>query len=342
MDLLGVTVPVKENKHHSRNFNCFFTTFSTSSYGPLRNLIPENCGRSVMTRSATLQKADSEPPRAEDDLDLRHQQEVDDYFTAESQYWRDLYTSERGVVGEIIRDRHVRALSLIDALALPPGSRALEVGCGAGFLSIELANRGLKVSAVDSSEAMVDRARRHAADAGKTEISVNVGDIHNLSFEDRSFDLVVAIGVIPWIDGPQEAIQEVARVTKPGGYVLFTNANRLELRNLLDPWRYPVLRPLKLGLKRALEGARIRPVSPSMTFHRTDQIDEMLQAARLQKIQGMTLGFGPFSLFGRPIVPQSLGIRMHRRMQEWADRGMPVFRSTGMSYLVLARMPISE
>jgi len=70
-----------------------------------------------------------------------------------------------------------------------------------------------------------------------------------LAFPDGIFDLVVAIGVIPWVDHPVRAIQEVARVTRPGGYLLMSSANRLGLSSQLDPMANPEL----------TEGARRKP-----------------------------------------------------------------------------------
>lgn len=270
--------------------------------------------------------------------DTSHQSHVNSYFDAESSYWKRLYTHEKGVVGEIIRDRHDAALRLIDRLALPAGSQLLEVGCGAGYMAIEMDRRGHQVHATDASEMMVRRARRNAEQCGaSTRLAIDRGDVHNLNFAEASLDLVIAIGVIPWIDDPEAAINEAARVTKPGGYALFTSANRMELRNLLDPWRYPFLRPLKLRLKDAIEGAGIRRATPAMTFHSIDSVDTALTKADLQKITGLTVGFGPFSLFGRPLLPNSIAIQLHRRLQPLADRGILPFRATGMSYLVLAR-----
>jgi len=51
----------------------------------------------------------------------------------------------------------------------------------------------------------------------------------------------------------------------------------------------------------------------------------------------MTLGFGPFTVFGREALAGALGGRLSRRMQDWANRDVPVIRSIGAQYLVVAR-----
>ena len=273
------------------------------------------------------------------------QQQVNAYFQSMSSFWKDIYASS-GVYAEIHRDRHAAVLDWVDSLALAPGSQALEIGCGAGFMAVALAQRGFRVHAIDSVEAMVEQARRHAAESGTTGLlSLDVGDVYALAFEDGSFDLVIAVGVIPWLDRPALAIQEMARVTRPGRHVIFTADNRARLNNLLDPWLNPALPPLKRRVKDALERIGLRHQSLNnleATFHSRRFIDATLTRAGLAKTRDITLGFGPFSLFGRSILPEPLGTALHHRLQRLADCNVPGFRSTGAQYLVLARKPTSS
>ena len=271
---------------------------------------------------------------------LGEQEKVNAYFQSQSSFWKDLYARD-GVFPEIIRDRQAAVLNWIDRLALAPGSRVLEVGCGAGFMAVALAQRGLRVHAIDPVEAMVELARRHAAEAGVAgPLSVAIGDVYTLAFEDGSFDLVIALGVIPWLERAEQAIQEMARVTRPGGHVILTTANRIGLVNLLDPLVNPVFAPLKRLVKAMLELVGIRRRSPGqppvMIFHSSRFIDEALAHAGFVKAESMTRGFG-FSLLRRRVLPISLGLAIHHRLQHLADRNVPAFRSAGMAYFVLAR-----
>src|SRR5437764_805250 len=117
-----------------------------------------------------------------------------------------------GVQAEIIRDRHEAVLGWVDSLALAPGSQVLEIGCGAGVMAVALAQRGFRVHAIDSAEAMIELAHQHAAETGTSEmLSLSVGDVYALSFENEVFDLVIAIGVIPWLERAELAMQEMVR-----------------------------------------------------------------------------------------------------------------------------------
>lgn len=268
------------------------------------------------------------------------QQQVNAYFQSQSSYWEDIYSSS-GVQGEIYRDRQAAVLAWIDSLALVPGSKVFEIGCGAGFMAVALAKRGFHVHAIDSTEAMVELARQHATESGNADlISLEVGDVSALTFEDGFFDLVIAIGVIPWLKRVEQAIREMARVTRPGGHVILTADNQARLIYLLDPWLNPTLKPFRTGVKAVLERLGFphwfsNEINSILHDHRF--IDGTLARAELVKTRGMTLGFGPFSFLRRKVLPEPFGTVFHRRLQTLADRNVPVLRSTGTQYLVLAR-----
>jgi ubiquinone/menaquinone biosynthesis C-methylase UbiE len=93
---------------------------------------------------------------------------------------------------------------------------ALDVGCGTGFLSFELAARGCRVSGIDFAPAMLAEARRKAAERGAT-IRFEEGDAERLPFAHRSFDLVVSRHLLWTLPHPEAAIDEWIRVLRPGG-----------------------------------------------------------------------------------------------------------------------------
>ena len=269
------------------------------------------------------------------DSSVQKQDIVNEYFRSKSREWKEIYTRS-DVQAETIRDRHAAVLDWIDALALKPGSKVLEIGCGAGFMAIALAQRGFRVYAIDSAESMIEQAHQNAMESRVTDLlSLDIGDVYTLAFNDESFDLVLAIGVIPWLERADLAIQQMARVTKHSGYIILSYANRVGLVSLLDPWTNPVLVPLKRRLKETFERIARHRKSPTMIFHSSRFIDCNLAGARLVKIKSMTRGFS--CSFRHKVLPEPFGTGLHHRLQCLADRNLPVFRSIGMASFVLAR-----
>jgi 2-polyprenyl-3-methyl-5-hydroxy-6-metoxy-1,4-benzoquinol methylase len=268
---------------------------------------------------------------------ILHHEQVMGYFQAQATYWRDVYSSD-DLQATIIRERHAAVLDWIHELPLASDARVLEVGCGAGLLSTALALRGFNVQAIDPVQAMVEQTRSHAAERGATErVHVALGDVHTLKFPNEFFELVIAIGVIPWVDVPVQAIQELARVTRSGGYVIVSTANLLGLISQLDPLASPELTPLKRLVKAMLaHTGRPRPL-PSLVYHSNRFVDTTLVQAGLVKMRGRTLGFGPFTLLHRRVLPDRIGVALHHWLQSLADRDLPGFRSTGVAYLAEAR-----
>lgn len=275
---------------------------------------------------------------------MQRHEEVNAYFQLQYTYWKEIYASS-GLYGEIYRNRHDAVLDWVDSLQLPPGARVLEIGCGAGLMSIALARRGFHVNAIDSVENMVEQARKLAFESECAGIlSVDRGDVYSLTFEDESFDLVIAVGVIPWLDRVDLAIQQMARVTRPEGHAIVTVDNWARLTNFLDPWLNPALVPLKRAVKDLLDrvGLRRRSLSDiGANNHSLRFIDEAMARVKFSKDKHMTLGFGPFTLLRHTVIPEPLGIRLHYRLQFLAGRNVPLFRSAGAHYIVLARKSIS-
>ena len=278
-------------------------------------------------------------------MQFEQQEEVNLYFQQEAGFWKEIYT-RRDVYSGIHQQRHERVLEWVERLGLETGSQVLEIGCGAGFLSLALAERKFNVQAIDAVDAMVEQTRQHAKEAGMAEqISVNVGDVTCLAFQDGAFDLVLAIGVIPWIARPDTALQEMARVLKPGGRIILTADNRARLNIWLDPVRNPLLLPLKQLVKSMLHRSGLRRFSiedVGAHFHPTRFIDKKIASSGLAKVKSVTLGFGPFTLLNLPILSDAFGLKLHNRLQCLADRRKLLFRSTGAQYIVLAQKPLFD
>jgi len=99
----------------------------------------------------------------------------------------------------------------------------LDVGTGTGFVAAGLAPRALKVIGVDSSTAMLDIARRNIEQLSMRNVELVEGAIDRLPFPDDYFDAAVANMVLHHAEEPVAMIREMARVTRPGGWVAITD-----------------------------------------------------------------------------------------------------------------------
>lgn len=289
------------------------------------------------------------PKRQDEQSDLPppqvqvRQSQVDQYFHHKAADWKALYEEqEQGLNGRIYGDRKALTLAWIDQLQLSPGARILETGCGAGFLSVALAQRGFELDALDTVETMLNMTRANALSANVQEhVHPTLGDVHNLTYPAETFDAVLALGVLPWLHSPQLALAEMTRVLKPGGYLLVTVDNLWRLHYILDPRNSPVFGALRRAashLRRRWKKFRNQPVRQQLIRYDTiAKVDASIAAVNLTKIKGVTLGFGPFSFFGIPVLTDKAGVWLHDFLQKLAKRDTPVLRSTGAHYILLAR-----
>lgn len=118
-----------------------------------------------------------------------------------------------------IRGKLAKALGTAE---LEPLGKALEIGAGTGYFSLNLASEGLigPLTATDISPGMLESLERTAADLDLT-VETEVAEAEQLPFEDGSFDVVLGHAVLHHIPGLERAFTEFRRVLRPGGLIVF-------------------------------------------------------------------------------------------------------------------------
>jgi len=123
------------------------------------------------------------------------------------------------VFGKVFHSGREMAPALLD---LFPGAQLLEVGVGTG-LSFPLLPRNIRITAVDLSQKMLDRAKKRARDLALRNIDLIKMDATSLNFPDHSFDRVLAAYFVSTVPNPVKVVLEMKRVCKPGGLLVFMN-----------------------------------------------------------------------------------------------------------------------
>jgi len=113
------------------------------------------------------------------------------------------------------------AAQLVKLGGIRAGQRVLDVGCGTGVVAITAARLGAKVSAIDLTPQLLERARENAR-VSKLNIDFHEADAESLPFPDKEFDVVVSQFAHMFAPRPEVAIAEMLRVLKPGGTIAFS------------------------------------------------------------------------------------------------------------------------
>jgi ubiquinone/menaquinone biosynthesis C-methylase UbiE len=113
------------------------------------------------------------------------------------------------------------AARLVKFAGITSGMHVLDVACGTGVAAIPAARIGAKVTALDLTPELLDRARFNAGLAG-VEIEWHEGDVEKLPFADSAFDAVISQFGHIFAPRPAMALAEMLRVLKPGGTIAFS------------------------------------------------------------------------------------------------------------------------
>ncbi|MFP4616487.1 MAG: class I SAM-dependent methyltransferase [Thiohalorhabdus sp.] len=118
---------------------------------------------------------------------------------------------------------HPGRKAVLDHIDLNPGEKVLEMGVGTG-LSLPLYPRDVEIYGIDISEPMLEKAREKKVSEHLDNVKLlEVMDAEETTFEDDSFDVVVAAYVVTVVPNPKRCVDEMRRVCKPDGELVIVN-----------------------------------------------------------------------------------------------------------------------
>lgn len=195
-------------------------------------------------------------------------------------------------------------------LVVPAGRTidALDAGCGTGFLSLELAARGHRVTGVDFAPAMLAEARRKAA-TRQLSIRFEEADAENLPFPSHSFDLAISRHVLWTLPHPEAAIDEWLRMLRPGGRLA-----------IIDGAQYSeaAAPPQRENARTSPEYAAIGDQLPFYGGRPQGEIEALLRARGLINVAGDPLA-DLVAAHNRRLIEEGREARPRRRYVVWGD-----------------------
>jgi len=133
----------------------------------------------------------------------------------------------------------------------------LDAGCGTGIFTTDFLNAGVKVTGLDISRQMLLNA---VVKAGNRPFTAVQADMTSLPFRDNAFDKAVSITALEFVEDAQASVDELFRVTKPGGMVILATLNSL------SPWAERRKQKTVKGQKHVLENAYYRSPADLLTL----------------------------------------------------------------------------
>ena len=158
--------------------------------------------------------------------------------------WAPIYDLVFGGVFSMGRDAAIQATNKL-------GGRVLEVGVGTG-ISLPLYSPNVRIFGTDISEEMLKKAKRRVAEGNLKNIEgLSVMDAEKLEFPDNAFDVVMAQYVVTAVPNPEAALDEFARVLRPGGELIILTRVSADagMRRFIEQRLQPVVR--RLGFRTA-------------------------------------------------------------------------------------------
>ena len=266
---------------------------------------------------------------------------VEKHFDTYVEDWQTIYAA-KDLPSLIIQEQRDYVLNYVDTLDLKKGARILDLGCGTGLTSVNLLQRGFIVVGIDVSEGMLDLARKNCKQFGlECNATFQLGNAEQLDLQDDSFDAVIAMGLIEYLEWDRWALQEMHRVLKPGGYLIVTVPNWIRLSYITDPFFYISIFKQKAGrvLKRNFKYiSKLTQKSPR-TFNRNlyvpSSLRRMITQLDFNIIDSISHGFGPLILLCRS---NRVTFKINQILKQRNERKiMPFLSEVGSDYIVLCQ-----
>jgi ubiquinone/menaquinone biosynthesis C-methylase UbiE len=217
--------------------------------------------------------------------------------------WAEMYDSDTDSLQEAsFRARCDAAVEYVGRV-LPAGGRVLDLGCGSAPVLSRLRQQGVSCTGLEYSVDMLRHAKERLHSLQLDDGDLHRGDCRGTPFGAATFDVVVCLGVISYVEDYGVVLREINRILKPGGHAL------VSFRNRFNPILWDPFAGLKT-LARAATG-RLRPepykIGRFMDFR---EFRRKMDEAGFEYRDFIGIGLGPVKLNRRALLPERASIRL--------------------------------
>jgi LmbE family N-acetylglucosaminyl deacetylase/ubiquinone/menaquinone biosynthesis C-methylase UbiE len=242
----------------------------------------------------------------------------------------------------IVQERSAHVLKYIDTLGLKKKAEILCLGCSRGIFLINLLERDFIVTAIDTSEEIIDIARKNCTQAKlDCNATFQMGNAEQLNLPDDRFDAVIVIGQIEYLLWDRWAFQEINRVIKPGGHLIMIVPNNIGLSYITNPYHLfsnfeeiwdSFLRNLNIN-----SGKKIQKSSDMfyINFYIPSRFNYLLSEHGFEIIDSVSHGFGPFVILSRS---NKITIKIDQMLNRFSKKKkIPILSELGKEYIVFCQ-----
>lgn len=224
--------------------------------------------------------------------------------------WEKVY-DKKDIGALSVRRRMEQTLSWFDRLELPRDARILDAGSGAGFFSREIMRRGHEVAAMDYSMGMLRKTGDLCMRDGRPGVVLVQADVENIPLKDSTMDVVISLGVFSYLKRIDRTLHEFDRVLRPGGVLIFSTLNKINIVGYLDipvAVRNAVKKVRKKKGKAKGEGLGGDSASKRLLF--TPKVVKSLKNLGFEGLEYKTIPYRMLTFSGKKIPPERLNIRI--------------------------------
>jgi ubiquinone/menaquinone biosynthesis C-methylase UbiE len=265
---------------------------------------------------------------------------VREFFNHDERWKGRIYLDTDNRFHNAIMRRMHYVFDMLDQLPESAKGDALDIGCGSGEYIEGLLHRGWNTSGIDLAPEMVKVcAERFRSSL----VSLKQGDVESLPFDAGTFDLILCIGVLPYLPSDEQALREIHRVLRPGGYVVINVENMMSASNIDYVLRRSLQTMVRKPSREKKESlfSRTSMVSPWVLTHSPThyryrmynpwRFEDLVRQFGFSRINAMTFGYEFRWIRRLRIAPESLLIGLERFL-ETSLRRIPLLAYYGEAY----------